>query len=265
MSWQSSRLITLLTDFGVDDTYVGQMHGVLHQVAAPAQLQIIDLTHSIPPQDTLVAAFHLFHSYPYFPAGTVHVAVVDPGVGTQRRILVARHEDHVFLAPDNGLLAPILAESDDVRSLDLDRFALARRSATFHGRDIFSPAAARIALGLDPAETGPRVSDWVRSSFPAVREVTPQEFHGVVLLVDRFGNLITNVPGTALDGPLEEWTAAAAGRIFPVARTYSDVEAGEVLALVDSFGCLEVAVHGGSAAARLGLAAGAAVVFKRRT
>lgn len=265
MTWKPSRLITLLTDFGVDDTYVGQMHGVLHRVAAPAQIQVVDLTHAIPPQDTLVAAFHLHHSYHYFPPGTVHVAVVDPGVGTQRRILVARHEEHVFLAPDNGLLAPILAETDDVRSLELDRFSLARRSATFHGRDIFSPAAARIALGLDPAEVGPRVSDWVRSSFPAVREVNPHELHGVVLLVDRFGNLITNVPGTALDGPPQDWTAAAAGRTFPVARTYSDVEAGEVLALVDSFGCLEVAVHGGSAAAQLALSAGAAVVFKRRT
>src|SRR5688500_18890458 len=102
MTWHPSRLITLLTDFGVDDTYVGQMHGVVHSVASPKQLTIVDLTHSVPPQDTLAAAFHLHHSYPYFPAGTVHVAVVDPGVGTQRRILVARRGEHVFLAPDNG-------------------------------------------------------------------------------------------------------------------------------------------------------------------
>ena len=153
--WRPSGIVTLLTDYGLDDAYVGAVKGVLY-ARGGAGLRVADLTHSVPPQDVRSAAFHLAHAWRWYPPGTVHVAVCDPGVGTERDVLVALFEDHAFLAPDNGLLGPVVGELADVRALDLERFALPRRSRTFHGRDVFAPAAAALAGGLDPraAERG---------------------------------------------------------------------------------------------------------------
>jgi S-adenosylmethionine hydrolase len=264
MSWKPSGIVTLLTDFGVEDSYVGQMHGVLHATAAQQRLTVTDLTHAIPPQNVVLGAFQWQHAWSWFPAGTVHVAVVDPGVGTKRRILVARKDGHAFLAPDNGLMAPLLDERDDVRALDIDRFALPRRSSTFHGRDVFAPTAARIATGLDPSETGAAVRDWVRLEQPPWRRAGEREIRGEILCVDRFGNLVTNVPGDALGAEPAAWSAHAGALSMPVVRTYGEVEAGGACALVDSFGCVELAVRGGSASDRLGLLPGATVIFTRR-
>lgn len=261
--WRPSGIVTFLTDFGLHDTYVGVMKGVLASLEPTARA--IDLTHAVPPQDLRSAAFHLRHAWSWFPAGTVHVAVVDPGVGTARDILVASSGGHLFLAPDNGLLGPVLAADAVVRRLEVERHGLAERSATFHGRDVFTPAAARFAGGLDPAEAGPEVSDWERLAFPTPGSgdlAAGDELSAEVLVVDRFGNLITNLPGERVRGCAFE--AAAGGRIAPGITTYGEVQPGDLCSLVDSYGLVEVAVREGDAARELGLAAGAPVTIRRR-
>jgi S-adenosylmethionine hydrolase len=195
----------------------------------------------------------------------VHVAVVDPGVGSERSILVARDGANVFLAPDNGLLGPVLSARAEVRALDLERFSLPDRSRTFHGRDVFAPTAARLAAGLDPSECGPPVRDWARLAFPEPREGPEGELLGEVLVTDRFGNLVTNVPAARLAGPPSEWTASVGGVDVPLAAAYADAAPGSALALVDSFGYWEVAVRDGDAAEVLRVGPGAAVTFRRRS
>lgn len=258
--WRPSGVVTLTTDFGLSDPYVGIMHGVL--LARAKGLAVVDLTHGIAPQDVCAAAFHLAQSWRWFPPGSVHVAVVDPGVGSARRILVARDGEHAFLAPDNGLLGPVLSPAADVRALDAARFELPGASRTFHGRDVFSPAAAALASGLDPALAGAPAGACERLAFPTPERGADGAVEGQVLVVDRFGNLITNVPGALLDGPAERWRARLGGRAVPARGTYAEVERGALVALVDSFGYWELAVRDGSAAAELGLAPGAPVRFE---
>jgi len=268
--WKPSGIVTLTTDFGLRDPYVGIMKGVL--LTHGPGLRCVDLTHHVPAQDTRVAAFHLAHSWHWFPTGTVHVAVVDPGVGTARRILVAERAGHAFLAPDNGVLGGVLSaaggegrEAAAVLALDVERFALPRRSATFHGRDVFAPAAAAIAGGLAPRTAGRRLADdWERGPrWPAPlrgEEVVATE----VLLVDHFGNLITGLVPDAREGDLLDWEVLIGGHTVPCAKTYGSVRPGELCALVDSYGHLEVAVRDGDAAARLGLGPGAPLELRRK-
>jgi S-adenosylmethionine hydrolase len=264
--WRPSGVVTLTTDFGLVDPYVGIMHGVL---LSRGVTRVVDLTHGVPAQDVRTAAFHLAHSWRWFPAGTVHVAVVDPGVGSSRRILAALAGGHAFLAPDNGLLEAVLAAAGpaEVFALDVPRFALEGASRTFHGRDVFSPAAAALAGGLSPAEAGAPAGRLEGLALAApVRsrgESGTETVAGEVLFTDRFGNLVTNVPAALVGGPLERWRAHLGGRAVPLAGTYAEVPPGRPLALVDSFGFWEVAVRDGSAARELGLAAGAAVRFER--
>jgi hypothetical protein len=249
MTWKPSRIVTLLTDFGQQDAYVGVMKGVLYSHAAELRA-VVDLTHDIEPQDVHAAAFQLMHAWRWFPEGTVHVAVVDPGVGSERAVLMARDEGHVFLAPDNGLLGPVLSADAEVRALDVERFGLPERSRTFHGRDVFAPAAAAIAQGLDPSETGPPTELTARASLPAARR-QDDGWAGEVVLVDRFGNLISNVPADAIAGDPASWTVRIRGRSLPVRSAYAEGGPGELLALADSFGRLEVAQRDGNAAAAL--------------
>jgi hypothetical protein len=260
-SWKPSGIVTLTTDFGLEDPYVGMMKGVL--LSAVPGLRLVDLTHGIGPQDVSAAAFFLAHSWRFFPAGCVHVCVVDPGVGSERRILVARQGTHAFVAPDNGLLGPVLDETARVFALEVGRFSLPQPSRTFHGRDVMAPTAARLAAGLEPAECGPEVGDWDRLRFAAPEQVSSDELRGRVLVRDRYGNLITNVTANALAGGAD-WIVECAGRDLPVRSAYCDVPVGQALALVDSYGYMELAVRDGSAAERLGLGPGAALVFKRR-
>lgn len=256
--WQPSRLITLLTDFGHRDPYVGIVKGVI--ASTERGLEVVDLTHGVAPQDVRSASFHLAHSWRWFPPGTVHVAVVDPGVGTARRILCARAEGHVFLAPDNGLLGPVLPAGAEVRALDLERFSLPGRSRTFHGRDVFAPAAARIASGLPPEECGTPAAGWQDARFPEP-ERGDRTVRGEVLLADHFGNLITNVREGDLPGPPEGWTAHAGEQRARLVGAYAEAAPGELVALVDSFGYWELSEAAGSAAARLGLGRGSPVRF----
>jgi hypothetical protein len=259
--FQPSGIVTITTDFGHQGPFVGVMKGVIYTRFPAAR--IVDLTHEIVVHWPAEAGFWLARSFTYFPPGTVHVAVVDPGVGTQRDIVAVGVHGHVMLAPDNGLLAPVVSRFPDaaivrVQPAALARFGAHRPSATFHGRDIFAPLAAELAAGrCIPAELGTAtrtlVPSWVEDP---VRE--RGAIHGVVITIDHFGNLITNIDGGLIEG-LKEPQVRAGSHIFPVRRTYGDVRPGEYLALVNSFGVLEIARAEQSAAEGLGLSRGAPV------
>ncbi|WP_419185820.1 SAM hydrolase/SAM-dependent halogenase family protein [Rohdeia mirabilis] len=253
--------MTLLTDFGSRDAYVGCMKGVLLS-RAPSLRSIVDLTHDVPAQDTRAATFHLRHAWAWFPTGTVHVAVVDPGVGTERAILVARHEGHFFLAPDNGLLAPILEPTDAVHALDVTHYPAP--SATFHGRDLFAPAAARLVEGATLEELGPglRPGQWIGATEPGPR-IEADRIAGRVEHVDRFGNLILDVPGAALGVDTGDWVVEIQGVRVDFAPTYGSAGVGALLALVDSYDRVEIAERGGDASSRLDVGRGTPVTLLR--
>jgi S-adenosylmethionine hydrolase len=254
--------ITLTTDFGHKGPFVAVMRGVI--LARAPTARVIDLTHEIHVHWPAEAGFWLSRAYAYFPSGTVHVAVVDPGVGTSRDILAAEHGGHVFLAPDNGLLDQVLESADGARIYRLDEHWRRQRdwpvpSHTFHGRDIFAPLAADIVNGtVRPADIGPAATDIVPSLLEPP-QVTSSEIRGTVVTIDHFGNLITNIDGALLDG-LENARVQAAGRRLALLDTYGQVRPGDFLALVNSFGVLELACAEGNAADRLGLGRGAPVV-----
>lgn len=251
------RLITLLTDFGLRDPFVGVMRGVIATIAP--EVRVVDLTHAIPAQDVAQGAFWLARSFAYFPAGTVHVAVVDPGVGSARRPLVVRSAGHLFVGPDNGLLAPLLAAPGAVaRRLD-ERWGLPALSRTFHGRDLFAPAAARLSAGsLGFEQVGALVTDPhpARGVAPVV---SPGGVDGHVVVVDHFGNLITDLSQEHLSPGC---SVQIAGRQLPVRGTYAEASPGEPLALVGSFGTIEIAVRDGDAARTLGVGAGEPVALR---
>lgn len=257
-------VITLTTDFGHKDPFVGVMKGRIYERFAEAR--IVDLTHEILAHWPAEAGFWLSRSFEYFPRGTVHVAVVDPGVGTSRDILVVEALGHLLLAPDNGLLAPVVARvpGATVRRVDAARlgaFGLGRISATFHGRDIFAPLAAELAAGrVAAAELGPvfqgLVPSWVEDP-----QAVDGAINGVVITVDHFGNLISNIESRWIAGLVEPHVYAG-NRVLPVRRTYGDARPGEFLALVNSFDVLEIARAEGSAADALGLSRGAPVVVR---
>ncbi len=262
--FQPSGVITLTTDFGHKGPFVATMKGMM-LTRFPAA-RIVDLTHETDVHFPAEAGFWLSRAFRYFPRGTTHVAVVDPGVGTHRDIIVVTAAGHAFVAPDNGLLAPIAEREDAVtHRLDLDRarrpevLDLGEVSATFEGRDVFAPIGAELAAGrLLPADLGPR-TDAVVPSWIDEPRVLGHEITGVVVAVDNFGNLITNIDGALFDG-FAAPVARAAGRTFKLRRTYGDVTPGDYLALVNSFGVLELARAERSAAESLGLGRGAPVV-----
>jgi len=259
-------VVTLTTDFGLKDPFVGVMKGRL--VAHFPGVRIIDLTHEIPAHWPAEAGFWLARSFRHFPLGTVHVAVVDPGVGSAREIAAVEAEGHLFLAPDNGLLGPVLETASSVTARrvaapTLVRLGIDAPSATFHGRDIFAPLAARIAAGhLAPADLGAPTDELVPGWIEQPR-VTVGQVAGTVVTIDHFGNLITDIDARHLHG-LPHPVVRVAGRELPVRRTYSDVRPGDYLALVNSFGVLEIARAERSAAEGLGLARGAPVVVVTR-
>jgi S-adenosyl-L-methionine hydrolase (adenosine-forming) len=255
-----ARFVTFLSDYGLQDEFVGTCHGVIKRIAP--DVQIVDLTHGIPPQNVLHGALVLAKSLEYVPSG-VHLAVVDPGVGTARRPLVLEDsEGRLYVGPDNGLLVPAAEAGGGIAAaheLANPRYALGRVSRTFHGRDLFAPAAAHLALGVPAAELGPPLDPevLVRITIPEP-EVSAARIGATTLAVDRFGNVQLNVgrdalgaPGTrvALDLPVGRRPAV-------VARTFADVPHGDLVVFEDSSGNLSLAVSGGSAAAALGLTSG---------
>ena len=262
-----SGVVTITTDFGHQGPFVATMKGRI--LTRLPRAQIVDVTHEVPVYWPAEAGFWLARAYEYFPAGTVHVAVVDPGVGTNRDIIAVEATGHVFLAPDNGLLAPIISRASDatVRRLDvaalLARLGLATPSATFHGRDIFAPVAAEIAAGRFAFEqlgppTSETVPSWVEEPAVAADHVA-----GVVITIDHFGNLITNIEA-ALIQKFAHPVVKTGGHSFPLRRTYGDVRPGEFLALINSFGVVELARAEQSAAEGLGLGRGAPVTVSDR-
>ncbi|MBI1875446.1 MAG: SAM-dependent chlorinase/fluorinase [Acidobacteria bacterium] len=253
-------VIALLTDFGLQDHYVGTMKGVILGICDEATL--VDITHDIPPQDVLSASLELRSSYRFFPAGTVFVVVVDPAVGTARRGIAASAGGYRFVAPDNGVLTGVLADRPaSVVELTNARYALPDVTRTFEGRDRFAPAAGWLARGTPLEDLGPRVDDVQRLEIPAP-QVSPHAIAGCILRVDRFGNLITNIDRAALaSASLDRGVRLHAGeqRVDRFVSTYAEVAEGEVCALIGSSGFVEIAANRDSAARRLGLGRGATV------
>jgi S-adenosylmethionine hydrolase len=257
-----SGIIALTTDFGRDDAFVGVMKGVIAGINPSAR--VIDLTHSIPAFDVVQAAFRLRQAYPYFPKGTVHVAIVDPGVGGERRIVAMESDGHLFLAPDNGTLAVVKEERGcaELVSVTEPRFFLTEVSASFHGRDIFAPVAAHLAAGAALSDLGPPAAALEPLQFPRPAFNADGSLEGAVLWADHFGNLVTNLPRALLSQRFSELDArveVVGQRIERIRRTYSDAAAGELLAMIGSFGMLEIAVRQGDAARTLGAGPGTPV------
>jgi len=246
-----SRIVTLLTDFGTRDPFVGVMKGVILGVAA--DLRVVDLTHEIEPQAVADAAFWLGQSYGWFPAGTVHVAVVDPGVGSERAPLAVHAHGHYFVGPDNGIFELVSRRTRDieVRELKPDRLNLTVPSHTFHGRDVFSPFGAALAAGvLSFGDVGP-LRKLTRTELLKEPMSSSTGVEGAVVVVDHFGNLITNVPAVAL-AERGRSKVSLCGKTLKIARIYSEVPPGVLAGIVGSSGTLEIFTRNGSAAAALG-------------
>jgi S-adenosylmethionine hydrolase len=245
-------IITLTTDFGNESPYVAAMKGVILGINPSARL--VDLSHLIPPQDLRYTAWFLAASIPYFAPEVIHVIVVDPGVGTDRALLYVEANPHRLLVPDNGcwtVLGRALAQPPKVIRLTEGQYWRHPVSATFHGRDILAPAAAHLSLGLTPEELGPATTDWIRLETPTPT-FGPDSIVGEVVFVDRFGNLMTNIPGEALSRlppPLQFKVGNQA--VTRRVRTYAEAEPETPVALVSSEGMLEIAVTAGNAARRL--------------
>ena len=256
-----STIITLTTDFGHKGPFVAVMKGMILRHAPDAH--IIDLTHEIHVHWPAEAGFWLSRAYRYFPAGTVHIAVVDPGVGTERNIIAVEFDGHIFLAPDNGLLPESLVSDIKFNAWRMsDEWHAAQNwpkpSNTFHGRDIFAPLAALLANGrVRPADIGPAVHELI----PSLLEEPMQEgreLRGCVVTIDHFGNLITNIDERYL-ADMQRPSIRVAGLQFNLQQTYGRVQPGDFLALINSFGVIEIARAEGSAADGLGLGRGAPV------
>ncbi|HEV3144914.1 MAG TPA: SAM-dependent chlorinase/fluorinase [Gemmataceae bacterium] len=253
-------LVTLSTDFGAASPYVAAMKGVLLSVNPEARL--LDLSHSLPPQNIRHAAHFLAQAAPYFPAGTLHVCVVDPGVGSERAILYAEAGSQRLLAPDNGCLTEVLrvlGGAKQIRRVTEKKFWRPSVSSTFHGRDIFAPVAGHLSRGVTPAEIGPAVTDMVRLHLPQPRK-GESWLEGEVAFVDDFGNLISNVPVDMLPPVFQVTIGAQEIRRF--VRSYAEAKPGELVALISSDGHLEIALVNGNAAHRLRAESGTAVTVR---
>jgi len=256
-----TQIITLLTDFGLEDYFVGAMKGVILNLNP--EVRLIDISHRIPPHDIQSGAFTLGQAYSCFPLGTIHLAVVDPGVGTARKALVASAGGHFFIAPDNGLLTYVLAREPEatVYAITADHYFRKPISSTFHGRDIFAPIAAYISRDVPLHMFGPLHPNPVRFRIPDLARVRDALIQATILAVDHFGNLITNLK----PGDLPAYSAAGthpckilAGQreITSIRRTYGEGSPGELMVIPGSSGYLEVVMRNGSAAAELKLGPG---------
>jgi S-adenosylmethionine hydrolase len=256
----ANRLITFTTDFGLSDHFVGVMKGVVAGIAPSAR--IIDITHEITPYNVAEGAFVIAEAWPYFPKRTIHVVVVDPGVGSARRPILAEAGGHFFIAPDNGVLSLVFdAAPHKVRVISNPKFMRREISRTFHGRDVFAPAAAHLAKGSKTAAFGKLIHDYVRAWSARPTPKGKDSWRGAILKVDRFGNLITNFAAREFAGvgtrPFE--MRAGTHRIHRLALTYAETSVGDLFAIVGSSGYLEIAVNQASAATVLGCSAGAPV------
>ncbi len=258
-------IITLLTDFGLKDGFVGVMKGVIWGIAP--DVQIVDITHEIGPQNVLEGSLVLVQAVKYFPAGTVHVAVVDPGVGTTRRPVAARIGDQFFVGPDNGLFTGVIeaAEADgkgiSFIHLDNPKYWLPQVSRSFHGRDIFAPAGAHLASGVSLNDLGTPISEPARIMVPRP-EPTADGLAGQVLGVDHFGNLLTNITPEYLKEPSGVVIKIGEATIEGLSLTFGERKAGELVAMIDSSGVLQIAVVNGNAAERLKAGIGTSILLR---
>ncbi len=258
-----SGILTLTTDFGADGPYVAQIKGFILSMAPGTR--IVDVSHAIPPQDIAEGSFVLAEIVDSFPEGTVHLAVVDPGVGTDRRLIVVEARDQWFVLPDNGLIAGVLDGFEPSGTWEIRNSRLRRSdvSSTFHGRDILAPVAAHLLRGGDPDDVGPRIDGPFLPTKPEPVE-SQGRLAGEVIFVDSFGNLITNIPRDRLGDDLAAWTVEILGRtIEGLIRTYGERPPGSLVALIGSSGRVEIAVVNGDASKRLEAARGSPVLLHR--
>lgn len=253
-----SGIVTLITDFGSGGEYSGAMKGAV--LAVNPRCQVVDVTHEITPQNILQASWVVKNVYPFYPPGTVHAVVVDPGVGTSRRAIVLHHEGHFFVGPDNGVFTSVLSKGEQVSAYQIAKTKFFRHpvSDTFHGRDIFAPVAGHLSAGLEPERLGPKIKDLVRLDWPAPKR-GKGDLKGKVLWADSFGNLITNISREEYGPELEERRLRIGGRgwrIERLNRTYGESRPGDPLALFGSGGLLEISLNGGNARDNLGLKPG---------
>ena len=250
-----SGIITLITDFGLSDPYVGMMKGVILSVNPTGRL--VDITHQIRAGAILQAAGLIRETFPFFPMGTVHVAVVDPGVGSERRLIGLEAAGHFFVGPDNGIFWPVIRDYRGVRIIHLieNEFFLPPVSHTFHGREVFAPVAAHLSKGVDLAKMGPEIRDPIEAHFPKPQQ-KGTALYGQITRVDNFGNLVSNIHRKDLDLFLksDQPVIAVGGLVIrKLSLVYADAEAGEPLALINSSDWLEVAVNLGRASEYLGI------------
>jgi S-adenosylmethionine hydrolase len=257
-------IITLTTDFGTSDHYAGTMRGVILGIAPTAH--IVDISHGVQPFEITDGAFTIAQAYPYFPKKTIHIVVVDPGVGSTRRPLLAEMGGQYFIAPDNGVLSMIVARESargrvKVRHITSERYFLKPLSRTFHGRDVFAPVAAHLASGVAPAKFGQRIEDHLELTFQQPSRTGRRAWTGSILKVDRFGNLITNLQVDEFPDIKTRAFGLKAGlqTVSRFALTFAECPPGELFVLVGSSGYLEVATNQGSAAKALGCGAGSPV------
>jgi S-adenosylmethionine hydrolase len=259
-----SRVITLLTDFGLEDHFVAAMKGVM--LSLNPDLCFVDISHLIPPQDIKSAAFTLGQASAFFPSSTIHLAVVDPGVGTERKAIVASRAGQYFVAPDNGVLSYIFDGDENVvvHEITADHYFRKPLSTTFHGRDLFAPVAAWLSRDIPLHQFGPPLSDPIRFEIPTLKRVSDTLIQAAILAVDHFGNLVTNL--TPEDVPVYVETESRSCRILAAKReittfrkTFGEGAPGEVFVVTGSTGYLEIVMRGGSAASELELKSGSMI------
>ena len=246
----AKNIITVITDFGIADTCVGTMKGVI--LSINSSCTIVDITHEIQPQDIRGACFALEAAYRYFPKGTIHLAIVDPGVGSSRRPLLIETEDYFFIGPDNGIFTRVLTKPDRTSVIELANasYFLSEVSATFHGRDIFAPVAAHLSKGIPPSQFGNKVSDCVLLSWPEPFIQKEGEAEGQVIHIDRFGNLVTNLTRSfmeELSGGRAFHADCAGTSIAQLVPSYAYGKQGELYCVYGSSGYLEISSVNGSA------------------
>ena len=262
----ANRLITLTTDFGLNDHYVGAMKGVILNINP--QAQIVDLCNAVQSYDILDGAITISQAYRYYPADTVHVVVVDPGVGTPRRPILVTGEKNIFIAPDNGVLSFVFEREErlSVRHITSDHYFLQPMSNTFHGRDVFAAVAGWLSKGVEVSKFGDEITDYVRFAAPKAKAIDASTFKGVVLKVDKFGNLVTNlcardVPQLfAQPAPPFKLTVGKV-QVTKLLQAYAQGVAGEVFAIVGSMGFLEISANRGAAIQVVGAGKGAEVTL----
>jgi S-adenosyl-L-methionine hydrolase (adenosine-forming) len=246
-------VISLTTDFGMADGYVGIMKGVILRIAP--HVRLVDLSHDIAPQNVAQAAYVLARAAPYFPTATIHLAVVDPEVGGARHPLLVTTERAAYVGPDNGIFGRALAEPGaQAWELDQPRFWLPQISRTFQGRDIFAPVAAHLANGIPPEQLGRPITDAVRLALAEPRRHSDASLSGEIVSIDRFGNLISNIPADWV--ARGDWRCTIAGHSAPLLSTYAETISGALVGVIGSDGAVELAMRDGNAAQRLGVGIG---------